>query len=475
MSDPAQWSRLAGALALGLGRQPLPEVAGLGLEALDEPARALALTALLAQRLRLAAPGAPASEAQGRRLPDDPRPMLPAPARDALRRLDRRLDADGRRRLAPLILGAVAGAGHRLHIFDLPTLEPLLRAAPAGLGPVERAWLGREPEAVGGDDGASTLPGGRLAALREGRRTDPAGARRDLAASLAGEPAKLRAELVASLAIGLAAEDRALLETCLADRAQGVRDAATALLARLPGSPAYDDRLASARATLSVEARGLLRRHRRLTFKPPRQMAENRVALFQLFDGFTLSALIAGSGLGAADLPEAAAQSQAALPILARAAILEGEHTAAVALLAQVAEPKWPGDLLNLLMDWSVLDARSRGRLVADTFRPDVQLGAGHDLYRLTEFLGGALDPMLAARLLASPALAARLAQVAAQAEADEKADIDLHLLPLVAITPPATARALAAALAPISTARRPKSSALIALLEQLARLAPGS
>ena len=33
MSDPSEWTRLTGALSLGLGRQPLPAVTGLGVEA----------------------------------------------------------------------------------------------------------------------------------------------------------------------------------------------------------------------------------------------------------------------------------------------------------------------------------------------------------------------------------------------------------------------------------------------------------
>jgi len=247
MSDPAEWSRLTSALSLGLGRQPLPPVTGLGLEALDEPARALAAIALLAQRLRLAPPTtAVADEPMTQGLPQDPRPMLPTSARAALGRLDRRLDSDSRRRLAPSILGAIADVGHRLHIFDLPALEPLLRASPIRLGPVERAWLGREPEALKDEAGAPAIAAGKLALCREKRRTNPGGARRDLEAGLSGETAKSRAELVASLAVGLQPEDRLLLEACLTDRAQGVRDAATALLARLPGSPAYDERLASA-------------------------------------------------------------------------------------------------------------------------------------------------------------------------------------------------------------------------------------
>jgi hypothetical protein len=91
------------------------------------------------------------------------------------------------------------------------------------------------------------------------------------------------------------------------------------------------------------------------------------------------------------------------------------------------------------------------------------------------EIFGGALDPALASRLLASSALTERIALLAAQAQTDEKVDIDLQLLPLVAMTPPASAAALAAVLAPVPAVRRPKSSAMLAFLEQLALLSSAS
>jgi len=182
-----------------------------------------------------------------------------------------------------------------------------------------------------------------------------------------------------------------------------------------------------------------------------------------------------GLGLSLADLPEAAASAQSVLPILARAAVLEDEAGAAAALLAKLSDPAWPGDLLNLPMDWSIMSTEMRRGLVAATFRPDAQLGVGYELYRLSEFLGSALELAFAARLLASPALAARIAQLAAQAETDDKADIDFQLLPLAAVTPPATAGAFNSALAPIPTVRRPKTSAWLAFLGELAALAPAS
>ncbi len=478
MNAQETWTRLGGALSLGLGRQPLPAVEGHGLEVLDEPARALALLALLGQRLRLVRPASQAGESWARVLPEDARPMLPAPARQALRRLDLRLDGENRRRLAPLVMAQLASAGVRVHIFDLPALEPMLRMAGDQLGQVERAWLGRRPETgASGDDAEAAAGGGpaeRLATFREARRADPAAARDALVATLSSELAKQRADLVTSLAIGLSAEDRALLDVCLADRAQGVREAATALLARLPGSPAYDERLAEARAALSVEAKGLLRRQKRLTFRPPRKLANNPNAAFVLFDGFGLAALTGGL-VRAADLPEMAAADTTALRLLARAAIWDGEPDLAGALLARIADSSWPGDLVSLPLDWALVGKEARRTLAAASFQPASQLGWGHQFFDLGDILGGAMEPALARRVLASPAWRSRIAQLARQAESNDKTDLDLQLLPMAAMMPPEAASDVASTLGAIAPVRRPKTAAMLALLDQLAGPFPSS
>jgi hypothetical protein len=479
MTGPAGWTAVRGALSLGLGRQPLPAVAGIDGAGLEDADRALALLSLLGQRVRLSPPQR-LSSPNARGLPDDPRPMLPPAARDALRRLDRRLDADTRRRLASILTAAVTGAGYRFHVFDLPSLEPMLHAASDHLGPVERAWLvaGRDSAAAGeaeSDDAAPASAAERLEAFRRARRFDPAVARAELTAGMAGTPAKLRADLVASLSIGLAAEDGPLLETCLGDRAQGVRDAAKLLLGRLPGSAAYEARLTQARASLVLEAKGLLRRQNRLAFRPPGKLAEDRAAAFALFDGFGLGALLAGLGSAAGDVPDIIGGEALTAGLLARAAIMDGDHELAGRLLRQIADPAWPGDLLSLPLDVAMLDPAARPALVAATFQPGAQLSWGYSLFQLGDFLGGALEPALARRLLAAPALLDRLASLSDHAAGEAKVDLDLQLLPLAALMPPQAAAAAVATLSTVSPPRRPKTAALLAFLEQLALICPPS
>ena len=473
MKGQTDWTAVKGALSLGLSRQPLPVIDGIDAAGLVGADRDLALLALLGQKLRLSPPpGLSSPSARG--LPDDPRPMLPLTARDALRRLDRRLDPDIRRRLSPLLMAAVAGAGYRLHIFDLPALEPMLRVAGDKLGPVERAWLAAGRDRIAADEADSDDPAPasaaeRLSAFRQARRLDPAGARAELTVHLASTPAKLRADLVASLSIGLAADDGPLLETCLGDRAQGVRDAAKSLLGRLPGSAAYEERLESARASLVLETKGLLRRQIRLTFKPPHKLAEDRAAAFALFDGFGLGALIAGLGPAVGDLPDAIGGEATIAGLLARAAIMDGDHALAGRLLRQIADPVWPTDLLSLPLDATMLDLDKRRVLVAGAFQPGAQLSWGYSLFQLAEFLGGALESAFALQLLAAPALGERLSQLADQATDDSKLDLDLQLLPLAALMPPQAATTAAAAMSDIPSPRRPKTTALLAFLEQLA------
>ncbi len=99
----------------------------------------------------------------------------------------------------------------------------------------------------------------RRALLAAERRRDPAAARERLAAALPELPAKERAELLAVLATELSGEDEALLDAQLQDRSREVRQAALALLLRLPAS-AHAHRAAERLAPLLTQERGLLGR-----------------------------------------------------------------------------------------------------------------------------------------------------------------------------------------------------------------------
>ncbi len=101
----------------------------------------------------------------------------------------------------------------------------------------------------------------RRAALQALRGHDPEMARARLAAALPGEPAAVRAELLNALAQGLGMADESLLETCLADKSQEVRQTAAQWLSLLPQSGLRQRTRARAQAWLVYQPRsGLLSR-----------------------------------------------------------------------------------------------------------------------------------------------------------------------------------------------------------------------
>lgn len=131
----------------------------------------------------------------------------------------------------------------------------------------ELAWLA---EACGEnrDGPAAEAPAdwteGRLAERRAAflgfRARDPEGARTALEAVFRKEKADAREALVGALWTGLSPDDAPFLETCLDDRAGGVREAAQRLLPRLPRS-LYASRMAvRATAALVIESKTRLLR-----------------------------------------------------------------------------------------------------------------------------------------------------------------------------------------------------------------------
>ena len=98
-----------------------------------------------------------------------------------------------------------------------------------------------------------------VTAFALGRRADPAAARDLLEAQWTTVAAKVRADAVGALGPGLSDADEALLERALDDRAKSVREAAAAMLDRLPGS-ARAARMAE-RLRRLVHVKGTIVRH----------------------------------------------------------------------------------------------------------------------------------------------------------------------------------------------------------------------
>jgi hypothetical protein len=124
-------------------------------------------------------------------------------------------------------------------------LQELLSTASGAAHPAPADWSGLKAA-----DAATEL--------EQLRRSDPAAARDRLAEHWDSISAKERAAHLGILGSGLGPEDEVLLERALDDKAKTVRDAALALLDRLPAS-ARAQRMA-ARLTALLRVKGLLRK-----------------------------------------------------------------------------------------------------------------------------------------------------------------------------------------------------------------------
>ncbi len=183
---------------------------------------------------------------------------------------------DGAQRLQLLALTRLRECGLRLPPSLLPAALEMGRrsvAVRAALGDTlgERgSWLARQNSAwsyaAGASEQASTQEQWDLGTLEQRvkllaqlRQTDAAGARDKLAAQLKDLGAAERTALVPLLAVNLSTDDEAFLDGLMTkDRAQDVRQAAAALLTRLPTSR-HAQAITTALAPLVVFKRGLIR------------------------------------------------------------------------------------------------------------------------------------------------------------------------------------------------------------------------
>ncbi|TDC64500.1 hypothetical protein E1200_20200 [Actinomadura sp. GC306] len=269
------WSEHVTAALLGTERRDppvLPEAPAGGQAADgaadDRAGRLLDQAALLAVRRRAGRvpPAAPVPVALA---PVEDAPVVPAPAAARLRRI-----LGGEHvRVLPEWLDAAAARGLRVPVQSLPDLlergrgDRALRPSIAAAAGRRGVWLALQNTDWAYLVGSGDDPGGgpevwstgtrnrRVAYLTGLRGTDPARARELLGETWAKEPAPDRAAFLATFAHGLSPADEEFLEAALEDRGKDVRQTASDLLARLPGS-AYGARMAArARACLAPEAR----------------------------------------------------------------------------------------------------------------------------------------------------------------------------------------------------------------------------
>lgn len=107
--------------------------------------------------------------------------------------------------------------------------------------------------AMDGRDWTEGSPSGRRDAFVAFRQRDPEAARAALGTVFKSEKAEMREQLVTALHAGLSAADEPFLESCLDDRAGGVRRAAQRLLPLLPGSRFMERMSARATAALRID------------------------------------------------------------------------------------------------------------------------------------------------------------------------------------------------------------------------------
>ncbi|MGO9483030.1 MAG: DUF5691 domain-containing protein [Rhodomicrobium sp.] len=432
---------------LGLNRNPLalPEEIAQAIRARTPGAQpALTALALAGTRSRFARP-APAQAAEAipeaaRRLHADSRSILPAQARRLLNRLLVKADSELARLFVAAALKRLNACGLRLHPFDLPRLAVPLRTSGVPLGIAERASL--ELLRTGADedeDAAGNLAYAVISAenwqsfgktararfLHDMRHTDPDGARALLEACFPREPAAVRSELLQTLRTGISGGDRAFLETCGGDRAESVRSAAALLLAKLPGTDAYQERLDRAKAYFTIKP-ARLPGSANVTFTPPG--SAGRTArdpdIYKLLEDLPAAEVAARLNLAAdAFLKALPASENAVRDAFIRTAFASGDMTTIGALLPQLGDER-----LDFLMGYlpgygalpearAALFDRFAARCESGTYARDYALRG------VVESVDRPLPDAIAARLLASSGWRAFVSSLAEDENGRSKAD----------------------------------------------------
>ncbi|TDC79539.1 DUF5691 domain-containing protein [Actinomadura sp. 7K507] len=286
------WNEHVTAALLGTERRDppvLPEAPPEGGPGGDQAGRLLDQAALLAVRRRAGRVPSDAAPVPVALAPVEDVPVVPGAAAVRLRRI-----LSGEQiRVLPEWLDAAAARGFRVPAQLLPELLERGRGDRMLRSPVARAsgrrgvWLALQNTDWAYLVGSGDDPGGgpevwetgtrnrRVAYLTALRGTEPERARELLGETWAGEPAPDRAAFLATFGHGLTPADEEFLEAALEDRGKDVRQIASDLLARLPGS-AYGERMAArARGCLVPETRTVRgRRQTWIRVDPPRDHDE---------------------------------------------------------------------------------------------------------------------------------------------------------------------------------------------------------
>ena len=190
-----------------------------------------------------------------------------------------RLAAERGRRVPPGLVPAVLGVCEMRPGLRIAFARSLGQCGTwlAGLNPAWTWAVASGPPA----DIESRWATGTIAERREWlaaiRRNDPARAAPLVRSTWSDDPADDRRAFVDAFEIGLNLADETFLQTCLADRSKGVREAAVTLLRRLPASQYVKRMTAHAERMLTFEAgkKGLLKKKAgRVGVEPPAEWDE---------------------------------------------------------------------------------------------------------------------------------------------------------------------------------------------------------
>lgn len=457
-------------LMQGTARRPLEPTGPLAHDLpADDPATPLRLLALASQARLFGLPPAPADYDEAA-APADPRPVVPAPARALMLRL---VSGKGNPPDDPAAF-ALAVALDRLrlrpHPFDVPRMETFVRKHAERLGPAAAGAFARDERA--GDHGywleAAELdrtnwtlatPARKASFIAGLRASDPDSARELVEQQLPLEKAEVRLRLVDALATGLADADRPFFESLLADRAPTVKQAATRLLARLPGTGAAQAQIEELLSRITPGSAGLLRKRAVLKLQPPANLRPGPAQTQWLaanFGAIGSGQLAAALELDEEQLAEAAQDDKPLLLGIAFAACTGRNFP----LLARIAATGLPGLWAEFLEPGleafglvSSADRESWAAALLPAAATDGALGAWQ-LGRLQLAFDGPLPAAVAGKLFQSA--------LGANARSDELLAAATALLPLEAI---AAARRELGRLPPDAA---PRAGLLAQLLETL-------
>jgi hypothetical protein len=479
MLDAASAEGLARSFMLGSARQPLPVSEALGglVDPGDDKAPLKAL-ALLGQRQRylrralaVEKPAAPMF-ADSRALPA---PALRTPLLSLLSGKNGRHDDV----VAAAIADALSRRGLKLHPFDLPRLDAFAREHRERLGASAIAWAERNAPADEAEDaGASYFfetitesnwrqgrPVQKAAFIRTLRKREPARARDLVVAAFPTEPAQVRLGLLRALAIGLSGEDQPFLETLAKDRAPTVREAATDLLGRLPGSPQSKARLEEAIGRVKTARAGIFRHKRSFSLEQPATIRDWQREGWALstFAGIGLDQLAGGLGVGIEDLIAGSSEDAALCSVLAIGSALEGRFEL-IAKLAAGRANVWA--VLDRAEDLDLGDEAAVDALAGALVQPGLwtQLPPAFAFAKLYLVTRRALSPFLFKRIIASGTWRAFKANTAAT----QNTQATETLCALVALAPSAERASLRRELAGLDFAVTGRPQAALALLDQI-------